>query len=117
MTKLERRRLFLSRLADLINLAELHEIPVTIFAYHRTAEEQHKCFLEGKSQCDGYTKRSKHQDWLAADIGILNADGTDFLWSDPRYAKLGELAGKLGLTWGGAWSFNDVYHFELWEDR
>ena len=117
MTKMERRRLFALRLSNLLVMADSLKIPVAIFAYYRTAEEQHKCFLEKKSQCDGYIKRPKHQDWLAADLGILNADGTDFLWDDPRYAKLGELASKLGLTWGGAWSFNDVYHFELWEDR
>lgn len=117
MTKLERRRLFALRLSNLVATADSLKIPVAIFSYYRTAGEQKKLYLEGKSQCDGTTKRSKHQDWLAADIGILNADGTDFLWDDPRYQKLGELASKLGLTWGGSWTFSDQVHFELWEDR
>jgi peptidoglycan LD-endopeptidase CwlK len=114
MTKLDRRRLFARRFCDLLDAADKYSIPVAIFAYYRTAEEQHKLFLEGKSKCDGYQRRSKHQDWLAVDLGIVNAEGTDFLWTDPRYAKLGELGESLGLTWGGRWdSLGDVYHFEL----
>lgn len=116
MTKLDRRRIFAIRLSNLLLLAETASIPVAIFAYYRTAEEQHKLFLEKKSKCDGYQKRSRHQDWLAADLGIVNAEGTDFLWSDERYTKLGELGESLGLVWGGNFSGSmsgDVYHFEL----
>jgi len=117
MTKLDRRRIFAIRLSNLLLLAETASIPIVIFAYYRTAEEQHKLFLEKKSKCDGYQRRSKHQDWLACDIGIVNAEGTDFLWTDERYRKLGELGESLGLTWGGRWaSLNDVYHFELGEE-
>jgi hypothetical protein len=55
---------------------------------------------------------------LACDLGIVNAEGTDFLWTSPLYAKLGELGESLGLTWGGRWdSLGDVYHFELPEDN
>ena len=116
MTRLDRRRLFLSKLADLVKLAEIHEIPIVIFALYRTAEEQKKLYDEGKSKCDGTIKRSRHQDWIAADLGILNDERTDILWTSPLYDKLGELAGKLGLTWGGTFtttSFTDPYHVEL----
>jgi len=119
MTKLDRRRLFARRFCDLLDAADKYSIPVAIFAYYRTAEEQHKLFLEKKSQCDGYHKRSRHQDWLACDIGIVNAEGTDFLWASPLYAKLGELGESLGLTWGGHFSGSmsgDVYHFELGDE-
>ena len=114
MTKLDRRRLFLFKLSCLCVLLDAHGIPVCIFTLYRTAEEQKKLYDEGKSKCDGYIVRSRHQDWLAADIGILNDARTDILWSDPRYDQLGGLAEKLGLTWGGAWaSLHDIYHVEL----
>ena len=116
MTKLERRYLFGKKLSALICLADAHDIRVAPFAMLRTAEEQHRLFLEGKSACDGYIKKSAHQSWLACDLAILNDDGTDFLWIDTRYDKFGELAEKLGLTWGGRWNtLGDIYHVEFKE--
>jgi hypothetical protein len=78
-----------------------------------------RLYEEGKSKCDGYTVRSKHQDWLAVDLGIITDDGKDILWTDDRYAKLGELAEGVGLVWGGSWNAfggGDVYHVELCDD-
>ena len=116
MTRLERRYLFSKKLAALIMLADAHGIRVAPFAMFRTAEEQHRLYLEGKTACDGYEKKSKHQSWLACDMAILSDDGTDFLWVDTRYDKLGELAEKLGLTWGGRWNtLGDIYHVEFKE--
>ncbi len=111
MTRLDRRRLFCYRLASLLVLLDAKSIPVVIFAFYRTAEEQKKCYDAGTSKCDGYLKRSRHQDWLAADIGILNADRTDILWDDPRYAEIGRLAVQCGLSWQPI--PGDVYHVEL----
>ena len=121
MTKLERRSLFAKKLAALIMLADAHDIRVAPFSFFRTAAEQHKLFLEGKSRCDGYEKVSQHQRWLACDLAISNDEGTDFLWTDDRYQKLGELGEKVGLTWGGSWDaektgFSDPYHVELCDD-
>jgi len=113
MTRLDRRRLFLFKLSSLCVLLDAHGIPVAIFSFFRTAEEQKKLYDEGKSQCDGYIKRSRHQDWLAADIAILNDARTDFIWSDPRYDQIGGMAEQIGLVWGGIWTFHDVYHVEL----
>jgi len=113
MTKLERRRLFAYRLSTLLVLLAQYNIPVVIFSFYRTAAEQKKLYDEGKSKCDGTKKRSRHQDWLAADLGILNVEGTDINWSDPRYARLGELAGQCGLSWQPI--PGDVYHCELGE--
>jgi len=116
MTKLERRYIFAKKAGGLVYLADAHDIRVAPFAVFRTPEEQYKLFLESKSKCDGTTIKSAHQSWLACDLGILNDDGTDFLWSDPRYEKLGELGENLGLTWGGRWtSLGDIYHFEFKE--
>jgi len=121
MTKLERRHLFAAKLAELICLADTENIRIAPFSVYRTAEEQRKLYDQGKSKCDGYIKRSRHQDWLACDWGILNDAGTDFLWSDKRYDRLGELAVKVGLVWGGNWDaekngFSDPYHVELPEN-
>ena len=119
MTRLDRRRLFLFKLSSLMLLLDAHGIPVTVFSFFRTADEQRRLYDEGKSKCDGYIKRSRHQDWLAADIAILNDARTDFLWTDERYAKVGELAEKIGLVWGGSWdafSGGDVYHLELGDE-
>jgi hypothetical protein len=119
MTKMDRRRLFLYRLGSLLVLADQYQIPVVSFTVYRSAEDQKKEYDAGRSMCDGTIKLSKHQDWMAADLAILTDDRTDILWDDPRYAKLGELAGKIGLVWGGSWTGSmkgDVYHFELGED-
>lgn len=114
MTRLDRRRLFLFRLSSLIVLLDAHGIPVTVFSFFRTAAEQKKLYDEGKSKCDGYINRSRHQDWLAADLGILNDARTDILWTDPKYAQLGELAEKIGLVRGSRWaSLGDLYHVEM----
>jgi hypothetical protein len=110
------RRLFLKKLANVITACDEAEIPVVVFSMYRTADEQRKLFREGKSKCDGYNVKSRHQEWLAADLGILNDEGTDILWNDDRYAQIGEFAAQNGLTWGGAWSAfggGDIYHLEL----
>lgn len=118
MTKLEKRYIFAKKLSALIYLADAHEIRIAPFAMFRTEAEQHQLYLEGKSNCDGRIKKSAHQFWLACDLGILKDDGTDFLWNSPKYAKIGELANKLGLIWGGSWDaekngFSDPYHVEF----
>ncbi len=86
-----------------------------VTAYHRTPEQQHVLYLDGKSKCDGYTKRSAHQDWLAIDIVMVNPDGALEWKRDERYEKLGAYwRNQLGNVWGGDWkSLNDIYHFEL----
>ena len=114
MTRLDRRRLFLKKLAALVMLIDQHEIPVCITAFYRSPEEQKKCFDAGTSKCDGYTKRSRHQDWLAADFAIITDDGKNVLWDDARYTKIGELAGKVGLKWKPI--PGDIYHIELGDE-
>lgn len=119
MTKMERQAAFLFKWLALVVLANIKSIPLVCRRFYSTADEQRKLYDQKKSNCDGYTKISKHQLWLAVDLYILTDNGQDIIFDDPRYKTLGELAGKLGLTWGGQWyeegktKFNDLYHFEL----
>jgi len=92
------------------------------FGGMRTAEQQHELYLAGKSKCDGYKIKSKHQSGNAVDVfAYVNGKAS---WSD---VHLGMIAGvvlseaaRLGveLTWGGTFgsdNFNgwDKPHFEL----
>jgi len=105
---------FLAKIAKLILRAELGGIPLLCFYYHRTAEDQNRLFKEGKSNCDGYKKISKHQVWRAMDFVILDDDGKCIWNHEARYEVLGEIWESLGGTWGGRWdSLKDLYHFEL----
>lgn len=94
----------------------------------RTDEEQHELFEQGKSKCDGYSKRSRHQSGLAFDIFPYVGGKADY---DPRYCFM--LAGVFlsvandfgyKLKFGGDWdmdmdlddqTFFDLVHFELVE--
>jgi hypothetical protein len=57
------------------------------------------------TNCDGKTTRSKHQDGLAYDLGIMGAKGS-LDWNPPRetLVRLGELGESVGLEWGGRWA-------------
>lgn len=93
---------------------------------HRSAEEQYKLFLAGKSKNDGVKVKSKHQEGIAVDIAVyVNGKIT---W-DAKYYYLvaGHILGtanslEIKLRWGGDWdrdtdlddqTFNDLCHFEL----
>jgi len=79
----------------------------------RTAEEQHKLFLAGVSQKDGYKHKSNHQ--LHADGYGYAVDLTPFINGKfdvnneeaqyPIAAAMSLAAGDLGVkvTWGGNW--------------
>lgn len=51
---------------------------------------------------------SKAFDFAVFDNAVYIKDGTD-----PRYARAGEIAEGLGLTWGGRWHHPDFDHIEL----
>ena len=87
----------------------------------RTAVRQHQLFKEGKSKCDGYTKKSNHQ---------VKADGYGYAvdlyplpiqYSNAKpYIELSKhiksVANKLNIKirWGGDWkSLVDRPHYEL----
>ena len=84
---------------------------------YRTAEAQHKLFLDGKSKADGYNNKSYHQTGNAVDV-FAYVDGKAS-WKSEDLSQVAcamlEAAIRLdvNLRWGGLWkSFIDMPHFE-----
>jgi len=97
--------------------AYINKIEFIIFWFHRTAEEQKKLFEDGKSKCDGVKKKSRHQNWRAIDLAII--EGGKCIWhGTSKYELLGRFWKLLGGTWGHDWyknketDFDDIYHFQ-----
>jgi len=85
----------------------------------RTAERQHELFLDKKSKCDGYDKKSQHQSGNAFDV-YAYVDGKAS-WDMEHLSMVAnavlQAASELGvpLTWGGLWvNFVDAPHFQLY---
>lgn len=84
----------------------------------RTAEEQNALYHGGKSQLDGYKKKSFHQTGKALDVyAFVNGRAS---WEKEHLAMVAaamlQAASELGhkLTWGGLWrNFEDYPHFQL----
>ena len=114
------RWVFLVNVGKLIRRAYELGIPVIIFTFHRTPEDQRKEFEAGRSR----TLDGLHPLWLAVDLALwddVDKDGrvdvNEILWNnDPRYTTLGQYWESLGGVWGGRWKDPcDPYHFE-WAD-
>ena len=109
---------FFHRIALLVLYANLKGIRLLPFRFYSTAEEQNKLFKEKKSNCDGYKKRSRHQQWRAIDFVIIDEKGNSIWKHIPEYDALGETWESLDGIWGGRWfkegktKFDDVFHFE-----
>ena len=115
----ERQVEVLHKFGILIIFADSQNIRVILTAFIRTAEEQNVLFRRGLSKCDGYINLSKHQQRLAFDIVILNADWKPIndYGDAPEYKVLGAEWERLGGHWGGgagfaAAGFHDVFHFQ-----
>jgi len=90
----------------------------------RTAKEQKVLFMLGRSYCDGYKKKSKHQIGKAIDIFFTGKKGRA-IWSGKpldfvRYPRVslaywifGGIAKNHGLTWGGSWNMRDYGHIQI----
>lgn len=106
----------------------------------RTDQDQNKLYKAGKSQRDGYTKRSKHQPSLidgygkAVDIFAYDPDTGKATWDEDILTAISDhilcIAEEKGveLRWGNDWDrdgipvqsdpderFSDMPHFELVE--
>ena len=107
-----------SRLVEILARArELSGINFQITDGLRTTAEQAELVARGASQ----TMNSRHLTGMAADVVVLNPDGSAN-WSPEAYTELAnyakQAAGELGygnmLEWGGDWrSFFDGPHFQL----
>ena len=84
----------------------------------RTSSEQHQLFLNGKTQLDGYKKKSSHQSGNAFDV-FAYVDGRAS-WDERHLTHIATAilaaASEKGIAimWGGHWrNFVDMPHFEL----
>jgi len=116
LSKMDKRAIFLEMIADLIHFAKENGIRLICFSFHRTEKQQKMLYEYGKSK----VKHSKHQDWLAMDLAILD-DNDEIVWDrNEDYELLGSYWKHLGdvygvhARWGGDWkSLNDIYHVEV----
>ena len=110
-----------SRLIEIANLA-IKITPID-FGYprdggFRSAKTQNELFKNGKSRCDGYDKKSKHQLGLAMDFyAYVNGRAN---WDKHSLAVVAcahmQAAMDLGyqIQWGGLWKgFADYPHIEI----
>ena len=83
---------------------------------YRSPERQEELASSGRNVTHARGGQSKHQYGLAVDLAPMR-DGHIVLseqdpWALGAYQAMGEEAAKLGLTWGGNWSFKDYGHVE-----
>ena len=91
--------------------------PIEVF---RSPEEQMLAFHAGKSNFDGISKKSKHNEIpsRAIDAGVFDAKGRYLTGDTPEeevfYTVFGLLAEKHGCVWGGRWKKpHDPDHIEI----
>jgi peptidoglycan L-alanyl-D-glutamate endopeptidase CwlK len=107
-------------MADVVKLAiQLTKVDfgIPLTGGYRTAETQNKLFLDGKSNADGYDKKSRHQSGQAVDV-YAYVDGKAS-WEPEHLSMVAcamlEAAIRLdvNMRWGGHFkSFIDMPHFE-----
>jgi len=87
---------------------------VLITETYRPQIRQNWLYEQGRSRAGNivtWTKNSRHTGRLAWDI-CQNVRGREY--SDSAFfVKCGEIAKRLGITWGGTWSTPDKPHFEI----
>jgi hypothetical protein len=119
----EARLNFIYMVSKLVFEANINGIKIMPTAFYMTNEEVRQYFLEGKSEVDGYIKKSKHQLWRAMDFVIIK-DGVPIWTRISEYETLGQIWESMGGVWGGRWvkrnakgeiigGLNDPYHFEI----
>jgi len=115
MNNTEKRIEFFRRYCHFYLVARLHGIELLPYCFHRSRADQHHLYLKGLSKCDGLSKDSNHQHWLAIDAVVVNKDGS-LCWdgSDDRYKTLATIAESVGLATG--FEYNDANHTE-WKDK
>ena len=95
-------------------LSECKTIGLDIFITetYRSQERQNYLYEQGRSRPGNivtWTKSSRHTSRLAWDIACNGG----VLYDNTILLKAGEVAKKLGITWGGNWSTPDKPHFEV----
>lgn len=122
-TKMEIRAEFDRESGILVLLCAQEGIILVNYYFHRTRQTQIIMFAKGRrgiegekiiTYCDGIKIKSKHQDWLAKDYGVLSDDGFNIEWVSDKYKRAGEIWEKMGHIWGGHFkTLYDPYHFQI----
>ena len=123
VSKTELRISFFIKICAFLILCKFKKIKLMPICFHRSGGEQFKRYQQGRTPesiklgqkivtyLDGYTKRSKHQDWRAFDF-VLVIFG-ELIWkAHKKYDIAGKIWKRLGGKWGGDFSFRDYGHFE-----
>lgn len=108
---------FLQPVLQLFARMEARGYPLALLEGYRSAERQDMLAAKGSNVTQVAGNQSKHQYGMAVDVAPLK-NGELLInekdpWAANGYALLGEEAERLGLTWGGRWSFRDYGHIEL----
>ncbi len=107
---------FRNTILQLFSRMESRGYQMALLEGFRSAERQNMLANKGPSVTHARAGQSKHQYGLAVDLAPLRQGRLVISERDPwaasAYRTLGEEAGKLGLTWGGNWTFHDLGHVE-----
>ena len=102
-------------------MREQHGIEMVLLEGYRSPERQAQLAALGGSVTRAGPFESYHQFGLAADCAFMR-DGRIVIseqdpWAAAAYARYGDVARSVGLTWGGGWhSIKDFGHVELRRD-
>ncbi len=96
---------------------EARGYPLALLEGYRSPERQDELAALGAHVTHAKAFRSKHQYGLALDAAPVR-DGKLVIsekdpWAMEAYRAFGEEAEKVGLIWGGRWSFKDYGHIEV----
>ena len=102
-------------------MREEHGYEMALLEGYRSPERQNALAAMGTGITNAKAFQSYHQFGLAADSAFYR-DGKLVIsekdpWAMRGYALYGQMAEKLGLTWGGRWTLLDFGHVELRGDR
>lgn len=82
---------------------------------YRSQDRQNYLYALGRTEPGKivtWTRNSRHTSRLAWDIACKGAN----LYNNETLSKAGQIAAKLGITWGGNWDTPDRPHFEISKD-
>jgi len=125
-TKNKKRLEFFLKFSALILYAWSKKIWIIPYSIFRSEEEQNLKYKQGRSlpgriitNSDGIINISKHQEWRAGDILILDDQFKSDWDTFSKYEVLGLFWEKMGGAWGHRWfemgltKFDDLGHFEV----
>ena len=91
-------------------------LDVFVTETYRSQARQNELYEQGRTkpgQIVTWTKNSRHTSRLAWDIAV---NPPKALYDIPTLEAAGDVAARLGITWGGTWSTPDRPHFEVTAD-